>query len=80
MKPHARSDDLQCCWRSWEYIGNKSLRLNLPQYNIPDMGGAIRIAEVIMPDVQKILVYCASVYTLLYAKGNGEWKAYNTDN
>lgn len=76
MKKHTRSADLQCCWRSWEVESNTTLRLNLPKYNAPDMGGTIRIAEVLMPDVCEIRVYCASVLDCWYAKENGEWRAY----
>jgi hypothetical protein len=76
MKSHARNANLQCCWRSWEVVKNTTLRLNLPKYNIPDMSGTIQIAEVLMPDVCEIRVYCASVLDSWYIKENEEWKAY----
>lgn len=71
------SDDLQCSWTSWECVVPSVLKLILPEHNVCDMEGAIRIASAIMPDVQIIGVFEGGNLVVKYKKiKSGKWEAH----
>lgn len=51
-----RNNKLQCHFISWTVGSHDTLVLRLPDDNYCDMGGAIEIAKVLMPDVRVIVV------------------------
>lgn len=72
------SEDLQCSWTSWECNGPGMLKLILPDHNVCDMEGAIRIASAIMPDVAIIETFQGGYPDTRYEKIKaGKWEAYS---
>ena len=65
--------ELQCFWDKWEFNGPTCLSLHLPSGNCTDMGGCIRTAKKLMPEVGLISVYEGGVHINTYARVNKSW-------
>ena len=72
----AHSEALQCCWRSWRVVGPRALAVDLPPDNCTDMGGAIRVAEALMPGVRELHTFCNGVADTMYSCVGGRWQAF----
>lgn len=70
------SDALQCRWRSWRVVGPRALALDIPPDNCADMGGAIRVAEALMPGVREIHTFCDGAADAMYSCVGGPWQAF----
>ncbi|EIC23403.1 hypothetical protein [Thiorhodovibrio frisius] len=70
--------DLQCRWQSWRVVGDRHLALDLPDMNCCDMGGAIKIAQYLYPDVDKIDTFSGGQPDTKYRfdHDGSEWKAF----
>jgi len=73
------NEDLQCHWNAWRVIGRRHLVLELPAQNCCDMRGAIKIAQYLCPDVDKIDTYCAGIPDTRYRfdSDDEKWEALN---
>lgn len=69
---------LQCCWQSFHVVGPGKLAIALPDGNCTDMGGAIRIAKTLMPDVSVIYTISGGEPDTMYCKEGKDWKAYES--
>ena len=71
------NEDLKCHWNSWIVISERHLVLDLPNHNVCDMGGAIKIAKFLCPDVERIDAYTGGSLGVqyLYVSDEQDWKA-----
>jgi hypothetical protein len=70
------NSDLQCVLLSIEVTAPGVLRLNLPEDHCPSMGGAIRLACAVMPDVRHIDVWAGNEPdTVFFMKQLSQWIA-----
>lgn len=76
----AWSADLQCSWESWTVHSDGQLELRLPEGNVCDMAGALKIAKAIEPDVFMVMVYVDGVIDVEYRRRGDEWTAYDWRN
>ena len=72
------NEDLVCHWSAWRVISEQHLVLELPSENVCDMGGAIKIAQSLCPDVDTIDVYSGDVLDVQYRfdSDDEKWKAF----
>ena len=72
------NDELQCHWSAWRVISERHLALDLPPHNSCDMSGAIRIAQFLCPDVDKIDTYHAGLPDTRYRFNHDDdkWEAF----
>lgn len=73
--PVAWSSDLVCWWLSWEVAGPKRLIVRLPNNGRTEMGGAIRVAQMLMPDVGVIECVAGDQIDTVYLLLDGKWEA-----
>jgi hypothetical protein len=73
------SDDLKCCWLTWECVAAGRMFLSLPPHNVCDMCGAIKAATDLMPEVQEIQVAEGSAVAIVYMKTDGTWTSHRVD-
>ena len=67
---------LQCRWEQWIAQDDEKLVLMLPEYNVCDMGGCIKSAQAIMPNVVEIIVFSGGKKDTCYRKSGGKWEAF----
>lgn len=68
--------NLRCQWTSWTATGPRSLRLDVPPFNVPDLIGTIQIAQTLMPDVTSIVVFEGGQYDVEYVLEDGGWRSH----
>lgn len=69
----AQSDALQCEWVAWRVLGPRRLAVDLPPGNCTDAAGAIRTAQALMPDVERIQTYVEGLPDTAYAFNGTAW-------
>lgn len=71
------SDDLICEWNSWEVHGTKpkTLVLRLAPGHCCDMGGAIHVAQGLMPEVETVITYSGDKPDTVYFREGNDWQA-----
>lgn len=68
------NEDLKCFWRAIHVKGKNHIRIDLLSGNCTDMGGAIRLAKAVMPEVTRIDTYAGITESTYYVLGeNGKW-------
>lgn len=67
--------ELQCDFTSWTKVDDNELHLTLPPGNACDMAGAIRVAKVILPSVDAIIVLENGCIQVIYYVLDGKWIA-----
>ena len=73
------SKKLQCNWSKWEVVNRRTLILEVPPGNGPDMAGAINMAKAIMEDVKTVVVSCRGQVETVYrwSSGYGKWTCFD---
>lgn len=71
------SNVLKCFWTAIRAGDSGVILMELPRNSCTDMSGAIKVAEMLDPDVLQIHVTAGGVPDSFYAKSNGKWQAYN---
>ncbi len=56
-------------------MGDHAIRMDFPETNFCDMGGAIRLATAVMPEVQRITTFHGGFEGTEYRKAGGQWEA-----
>ena len=69
------SSKLKCAFNAWRVIADGEIALELPAGNCCDMGGAIEIAEKIMPSVWRIATFMGGEPDTEYRFSGGKWSA-----
>ncbi len=70
------SDELCCHWSAWRVVDETTLALDLGTWECCDMSGAIRLAQGLLPGVQRILTYAGVELDTVYVRQSGdEWQA-----
>ena len=67
------SADLQCDWDNWSALGPTTLELHCPAGNYCNMNGAIKVAQAIMPDVQRVVTTVGGTRDVEYVRSGSEW-------
>lgn len=75
MTYEAYSDTLQCHWRAWQVTGPRQLTLHLEACECASMNGAIKIAKLLMPNVNHIITFAGGVRDMQYFVEPGKWEA-----
>jgi hypothetical protein len=71
------SSKLQCTFHGWRVISDGEIALDMPDGVCCDMGGAIEIAEKIMPSVWRIATFSGGKPDTEYRLILGEWVAFD---
>lgn len=69
------SSKLKCPFNGWRVIADGELALDLPADVCCDMGGAIEIAEKVMPAVWRIATFAGGTLDTEYRLECGKWVA-----
>lgn len=70
------NETLRCQWDSWRVISESHLILDLPNQNVPDMSGTIKIAKFLNPNVDRVDVYSGGILNVQYfGNYNQKWEA-----
>jgi hypothetical protein len=69
--------DLQCKLVSVRATYDGSVTFNLPDDNCVDMGGAIRIAQAVMPNVATIYTQQGHIPDVMYTRSGDKWTAHD---
>jgi hypothetical protein len=76
VRPRAQwSSGLQCGWISWTVVDDGILRLDMPDANCCDMGGAIKAAQALCPMVWRIDTYAGGEPDTMYLARGSKWEA-----
>lgn len=69
------NEHLVCGWLKIEAIGDGVISISFPESHCCDMGGAIKFAKSLMPDVKEIRTYSGSILDAMYLlnQETGRW-------
>ena len=71
------NQDLYCRLQAVRVVADGVIALEVPRNNCTDMGGAIRVAQGIMPEVRVVHVISGGAPDITYQVVNGDWQAFD---
>lgn len=70
------SSVLQCGFYGVRALDDNIVAIDLPEHNVCDMGGAIKLCSSFLPAVYKIVVFSGGVPDVVYEIKDSKWTAY----
>lgn len=67
------NDTLQCYFRGCRIFSDTKIALYLGDESACDMSGAIKMAEMLLPNVRRIVAFSGEVPNVVYELRNGVW-------
>ena len=71
------SSKLQCVFSGWRLLADGEIALDMPEGNCCDMGGAVEIAQKVMPSVWRIATFSGGKADTEYRLSLGKWSAHD---